>query len=120
MPGTTCSAPGRSSGTPRRRSSTSRSWRRGTKMTGYRVEKDSMGEVRVPAKAYYGAQSQRAAENFPVSGHGMPMSVVHAVALVKGLAAEVNAGLGILPAPLAEAISRAAREVLEGTFDDQF
>jgi fumarate hydratase class II len=89
-------------------------------MTGYRVEKDSMGEVRVPAKAYYGAQSQRAAENFPVSGQRMPMPVIHAIALVKGLAAEVNAGLGILPTPLAEAISRAAREVLEGTFDDQF
>ncbi|HQU14130.1 MAG TPA: class II fumarate hydratase, partial [Thermodesulfobacteriota bacterium] len=89
-------------------------------MTEYRIEKDSMGEVRVPAKAYYGAQSQRAVENFPVSGQGMPMPVVHAVALVKGFAAEVNAGLGILPAPLAEAISRAAREVLEGKFDDQF
>ena len=90
-----------------------------TKAT-YRVEKDSMGEVRVPAKAYYGAQSQRAVENFPVSGQRMPMPVVHAVALVKGFAAEVNAGLGILPPPLAEAISRAAREVLEGKFDDQF
>ncbi|MHB1024428.1 MAG: lyase family protein, partial [Desulfobacteria bacterium] len=89
-------------------------------MVTFRVEKDSMGEVRVPSKAYYGAQSQRAVENFPVSGHGMPIPVVHAVALVKGLAAEVNAGLGILPTPLAEAISRAAREVLDGRFDDQF
>lgn len=89
-------------------------------MAEFRVEKDSMGEVRVPAKAYYGAQSQRAVENFPVSGRGMPMPVVLAVALVKGLAAEVNAELGILPAPLAEAISRAAREVIEGKFDDQF
>ena len=89
-------------------------------METYRVEKDSMGEVRVPAKAYYGAQSQRAAENFPVSGQRMPMPVVRAAALVKGLAAEVNAGLGILPVPLAEAISRAAREVIEGKFDDQF
>ena len=89
-------------------------------MTEYRVEKDSMGEVRVPAGAYYGAQTQRAVENFPVSGLGMPIPVVHAVALVKGVAAEVNAGLGILPAPLAEAISRAAREILEGRFDDQF
>jgi fumarate hydratase, class II len=89
-------------------------------MAEFRVEKDSMGEVRVPAKAYYGAQSQRAVENFPVSGQGMPMPVVRAVALVKGFAAEVNAGVGVLPAPLAEAISRAAREVLEGKFDDQF
>ncbi len=89
-------------------------------MTDFRIEKDSMGEVRVPAKAYYGAQSQRAVENFRVSGQPMPLSVVHAVTLVKGLAAEVNAGLGILPPPLAEAVSRAAREVLEGKFDDQF
>ena len=72
----------------------------GGTMSTFRVEKDSMGEVRVPAKAYYGAQSQRAMENFPVSGERMPLTVVHAVALVKGLAAEVNAGLGILPAPL--------------------
>ena len=60
----------------------------------YRVERDSMGEVRVPAKAYYGAQSQRAMENSPVSGQGMPMPVIYAVALVKGLAAEVNAEQG--------------------------
>ena len=89
-------------------------------MTNHRIEKDSMGEVRVPVGAYYGAQTQRAVENFPVSGHRMPLPVVHAVALVKGLAAEVNGGLGVLPPPLAEAVSRAAREVLEGRFDDQF
>jgi len=89
-------------------------------MSTFRIEKDSMGEVRVPASAYYGAQTQRAAENFPVSGERMPMAVVSAVALVKGLAAEVNAGLGVLPPELAEAVSRAAREVLEGRFDDQF
>jgi len=89
-------------------------------MSTFRIEKDSMGEVRVPAGAYYGAQSQRAAENFPVSGERMPMAVVSSVALVKGFAAEVNAGLGVLPPELAEAISRAAREVLEGKFDDQF
>jgi fumarate hydratase class II len=89
-------------------------------MDKFRVEKDSMGEVRVPAGAYYGAQSRRAVENFPVSGRPMPLPVVHAVALVKGFAAEVNAGLGLLPPPLAEAISRAARETVEGRFDDQF
>ena len=79
-------------------------------MTEYRIEKDSMGAVRVPAGAYYGAQSQRAVENFPVSGRRMPLPVVHAAALVKGVAAEVNAGLGLLPPALSEAISRAARE----------
>jgi len=89
-------------------------------MTKHRIEKDALGEVRVPAGAYYGAQSQRAVENYPVSGQRMPLPVVYAVALIKGHAAEVNAGLGLLSPPLAEAISRAAREVLEGRFDDQF
>jgi len=87
---------------------------------GYRMEKDSMGEIRVPAEAYYGAQTRRAVENFPVSGAPMPRPVVHAVAMIKGLAAEVNAGLGVLPPSPAEAISRAAREVLEGKFDREF
>ncbi len=89
-------------------------------MTGYRTERDSMGEVRVPARAYYGAQTQRAFENFPVSGVRMPLPVVRAAAMVKGFAAEVNAGLGLLDPPLAEAISRAAREALEGKFDGDF
>jgi len=89
-------------------------------MNGFRVEKDSMGEVRVPEDAYYGAQTRRAFENFPVSGIPMPLPVVHAAAMIKGLAAEVNAGLGLLAPPLAEAISRAAREVLEGKFDGEF
>ncbi len=84
------------------------------------MEKDSMGEVRVPAEAYYGAQTRRAIVNFPVSGVPMPLPVVHAAAMIKGLGAEVNAGLGLLPVPLAEAISRAAREVLEGKFDGEF
>jgi fumarate hydratase class II len=84
------------------------------------MEKDSMGEVRVPAEAYYGAQTSRAVENGPVSGAPMPLPVVHAVAMIKGLAAEVNAGLGLLPPHLAEAISRAAREALEGKFDKEF
>jgi fumarate hydratase class II len=89
-------------------------------MGGFRVEKDSLGEVRVPADAYYGAQTRRAFENFPVSGNPMPLEVVHAAAMIKGLAAETNAALGLLPSPLAEAISRAARETLEGKFDREF
>jgi len=89
-------------------------------MSGTRTEKDSMGEVRVPAKAYYGAQTQRAVGNFPVSGVRMPLPVVHAAAMIKGFAAEVNAGLVLIDPSLAEAISRAARETLEGKFDDQF
>ncbi|MBE0602265.1 MAG: class II fumarate hydratase [Deltaproteobacteria bacterium] len=89
-------------------------------MDEYRVEKDSMGEVRVPAKAYYGAQSQRAADNLPVSAERMPLPVVRAVARIKGAAAEVNASLGVLQPPSAEAISRAAREALEGKHDGEF
>ena len=89
-------------------------------MSGFREEKDSMGVVRVPSEAYYGAQTSRAAENGPVSGDPMPWPVVRAVAMIKGLAAEVNAGLGLLPPPLAEAISRASREVIEGKFDAEF
>ncbi len=89
-------------------------------MSDFRIEKDSMGEVRVPANAYYGAQTQRAFENFPVSGVRMPLPVVHAAAMIKGFGAEVNAGLKLVDPSLAEAISRAAREVLEGKFDDQF
>jgi fumarate hydratase, class II len=85
-----------------------------------RIEKDSMGEVHVPAGAYYGAQTRRAFENFPVSGERMPLSVVRAVAMIKGYAAEVNASLGLLAPAEAEAIARAAREVREGLFDDQF
>jgi fumarate hydratase class II len=89
-------------------------------LAGFRVEKDSLGEVRVPAEAYFGAQSQRAADNLPVSAEKMPLPVVYAAARIKGLAASVNAGLGILPVPAAEAIARAAREVLEGRHDGQF
>jgi fumarate hydratase class II len=89
-------------------------------MPSHRIEKDMLGEVQVPSTAYFGAQSQRAAQNLPVSGERMPLPVVYAAARIKGLAAEVNAGLGILPPPMAEAISRAAREVLAGDHDDQF
>jgi len=89
-------------------------------MSEYRVETDSMGEVKVPAKAYFGAQTQRALENFPVSGERMPLPVLHAAAMIKGVAAGVNAELGLVDPALAAAISRAARETLEGRFDDQF
>jgi fumarate hydratase class II len=89
-------------------------------MSEFRVEKDSMGEVQVPAEAYFGAQTRRAVGNGPVSDSPMPLPVVHAVAMIKGLGAEVNAGLGLLPPNLAESISRAAREVLEGKFDKEF
>jgi fumarate hydratase class II len=89
-------------------------------MADFRIEKDSMGEVQVPADAYYGAQTRRAVENFPVSGERMPLAVVHAVALVKQQAARANAALGQLPAPLAAAIEQAAGEAAAGRLDEHF
>lgn len=86
----------------------------------YRIERDSMGEVRVPGNALYGAQTQRAVENFPISGLKFPRSFVRAVALIKGAAAQVNAELELLPRDKAEVISKAADEVASGTYDEQF
>ncbi|WP_270886225.1 class II fumarate hydratase [Pedococcus sp. 5OH_020] len=85
-----------------------------------RTEHDSMGEVEVPADALWGAQTARAVDNFPISGVPVPPGVIHALALVKGAAAEVNAELQVLDAGLAEAIAAAAREVADGRHDDQF
>ncbi len=85
-----------------------------------RIEHDSMGEVRVPADALWGAQTARAVENFPISGLTMPPAIVHALALVKAAAARVNAELGALDAERAAAIEAAAREVARGRHDDQF
>ncbi|MCI0458152.1 MAG: class II fumarate hydratase [Gemmataceae bacterium] len=85
-----------------------------------RIERDSMGEVKVPANAYYGAQTQRAVENFPVSGQPLPKRLIHALGLVKAAAAIANRDLGKLKPDIADPIIRAAREVAEGKFDDQF
>src|SRR6187549_2704416 len=89
-------------------------------MSEFRIEKDSMGEVRVPAKAYYGAQTQRAVENFPISGQPLPAKLIRALGLVKVAAAEANRALGKLKPELAEPIIKAAREVAEGRHDAQF
>src|SRR5438128_2812851 len=89
-------------------------------MAEFRVEKDSMGEVKVPAQAYYGAQTQRAVDNFPISGQPLPRRLIHALGLVKVAAATANRDLGKLKAELAEPIIRAAREVAAGKLDDQF
>ncbi len=86
----------------------------------YRIEKDSMGKVKVPVNAYYGAQTQRAIENFPVSGITMPTEFIKAVAMIKLAAARVNMKLGFLDKKLAKAIIKAAEEVIEEKFDDQF
>ncbi len=86
----------------------------------YRVEHDSMGEVRVPEEALWQAQTQRAVENFPISGQPLEPSLIHALALIKGAAARTNAALGTLTAEQADAIQQAAGEVAEGRHDDHF
>ena len=87
---------------------------------GVRIERDTMGEVAVPATALYGAQTQRAVENFPVSGVRVDPAVVRALARVKAAAARVNARLGVLPADVADAVAAAAEEVADGGHADQF
>ncbi|MES0873480.1 class II fumarate hydratase [Sinimarinibacterium thermocellulolyticum] len=86
----------------------------------YRTERDTLGLIQVPTKALWGAQTQRAIENFPVSGRGMPARFIRALGLIKAAAADANAALGLIERPMAEAIARAALEVAEGTHDDQF
>jgi len=85
-----------------------------------RIERDSMGELAVPAEARWGAQTQRAVENFPISGWRMPRAFLRALGLVKAAAAEANAGLGLLEARRAEAIRDAALKVAAGEFDAEF
>src|SRR3990167_557481 len=87
---------------------------------GYRIERDSMGEVRVPKNAYYGAQTQRAVENFPISGIGFPPRFIRALAIIKQAAASVNEELGLLDLKIADVIRRAAGEVMEGKHDKEF
>jgi fumarate hydratase class II len=90
-------------------------------MTGTtRIEHDSMGELRVPADALFGAQTQRAVDNFPISGLAMPRAFLRALGLVKAAAAEANAGLGLLPKNAAAAIAKAAHAVARGEFDGHF
>ncbi|MFE4512816.1 class II fumarate hydratase [Kitasatospora sp. NPDC056783] len=86
----------------------------------YRIEHDSMGEVRVPADAKWQAQTQRAVENFPVSGQRLERAHIAALARIKAAAARVNARLGVLDGETAEAIEAAAEEVAQGHWDDQF
>jgi len=86
----------------------------------FRIERDSMGELQVPAEALWGAQTQRAVENFPVSGLTLPRGFIRALALIKRAAAAANAGLGLLSADLAGAIEAAAQQVADGAHDAQF
>ena len=85
-----------------------------------RIERDSMGELAVPADALYGAQTQRAVQNFPISGLRMPPAFIHALGHVKAAAARANHALGHLDAPRSKAIVAAATQVAQGTVDDQF
>jgi fumarate hydratase class II len=87
---------------------------------GFRTEKDSLGEVRVPEEALYGAQTQRALENFPVSGQRFPRRFIQALGLVKRAAALTNGELGLLEDARADAIARAAEEVEDGAWDAEF
>ena len=86
----------------------------------YRSEHDSMGELKVPADALWGAQTQRAVQNFPISGLPMPRAFIQALGLIKASAAMVNQGLGVLDAGRAKAIEAAALEVAEGRHDRHF
>ena len=85
-----------------------------------RIEKDSLGEVRVPADKYYGAQTQRAVENFPVSGRTLPPEMVWAAATIKKAAAVVHGELGLLDRKVSEAVSQAAERVIAGELADNF
>ncbi|RLA12074.1 MAG: aspartate ammonia-lyase [Gammaproteobacteria bacterium] len=88
--------------------------------SGYRVEKDSMGEVEVPAEALYQAQTQRAVNNFPISGLRLPRDMIASLGLIKKACAEVNAELGLLDSDRSQAIQQAADKVISGEIDDQF
>ena len=85
-----------------------------------RLERDSMGEMAVPADALYGASTQRAVLNFPISGQRFPRRFIRALALIKLAAAETNADLGLLPDDVAHAIAAAAASVADGDHDEQF
>jgi len=89
-------------------------------MNKYRFEQDSLGNMQIPEEALYGAQTARAIDNFPISGIPLPRPMLRALGLIKKHAAQTNQSLGLLSAETAEAISRAAVEVVEGQLDDQF
>jgi len=89
-------------------------------VTDYRTEKDTMGEVRVPARGYWGASTQRAVENFPISGFTFPPRFIRVLGLIKGAAAEVNAELGHVDTEIAGMIADAAKRVAAGEFDAHF
>src|SRR5438874_6466526 len=86
----------------------------------FRIEADSIGEMKVSADAYYGAQTARAVENFPISNLRFSRQFIRALGLIKKYAAITNTALGLLPQKISEPIQRAAQEVVDGKLDDQF
>src|ERR1700712_2037384 len=86
----------------------------------FRVEHDTMGEVRVPARAKWRAQTQRAVENFPISGRPLEPAHLHAIAQIKAAAAKVNARLGVVEEDMARAVGAAARDAARGQWDGEF
>src|SRR5262249_20261182 len=93
---------------------------KGPTMSDVRIEKDSLGEMQVPAGALWGPQTQRAVENFPISGEPLPPAFARTLGLIKAAAARVNRELGLLEPKLSEAIEKAANEVAEGRWDAEF
>src|SRR5690554_5840820 len=85
-----------------------------------RTERDALGEYEVPADAYYGIDTARARDNFPISGEGLPRPFIQALGAIKAGAAKANRDLDLLPADIADAIVTAAAEVAAGKWDDQF
>src|SRR5881409_2035445 len=88
--------------------------------TDFRAEADSMGPMQIPADAYYGAQTARAVENFPISNLRFPRQFIRALGLIKKHAASTNTALGLLPQNISDAIQKAAQEVTEGKLDAHF
>ena len=86
----------------------------------YRIERDSLGEVKVPAEKYWGAQTQRSYENFKIGGQQMPAEIIHAFAILKKAAAVTNKELGVLSVEKADLIKQVCDEILAGELDDQF
>ena len=86
----------------------------------FRIEKDTMGEMKVPQEKYWGAQTQRSLENFKIGDEHFPREFIRAYGLIKQVAAEVNSDIGVLDEKLAVTISEAAQEVIEGKLDSHF
>src|ERR1017187_6772851 len=86
----------------------------------FRIERDTTGDMQIPASALYGPATARAVQNFPISGRRFPRSFIRALGIVKSAAAKMNGRMGHLPAPLAESIEAAAEQVVEGRHDNEF